>query len=338
MTYKFSTLKQVLDVFSGDELLGPTQIAHALKKSKVIVHKYLKELVAQDKVKKVGEGPQTKYQLTHPEKHQSPKKPPISDLVLPYQITKILDEHFLKRDSTGAIQKGTDGFIRWCRIRNLDPVVKAEAFVKLHNHIQSNYDSCGLLNTSKKFTQHVETMHLDQVYYADQYTWMEFGRGKLAELTFYGKQSQNYTLLTDSISLIKRKLHCLVNRDKIDALAIVPWSIKRENQLLKVLEDELEEFNLPFLKIVKYYPNTIPVPQKSLKTSQERIRNAQQTIFVSDQRVKQFNKILLIDDFVWSWATLNETAGKLKDEGAKHVIGFAFVGNTDLSYEVVKEI
>jgi hypothetical protein len=48
--------------------------------------------------------------------------------------------------------------------------------------------------------------------------------------------------------------------------------------------------------------------------------------------------VLLIDDFVWSWATLNETAKKLKYEWIKEVYWFAFVGNLDLSYEVINEI
>jgi predicted amidophosphoribosyltransferase len=46
----------------------------------------------------------------------------------------------------------------------------------------------------------------------------------------------------------------------------------------------------------------------------------------------------LIDDFVWSGSTLNETAKKLKDEWIEKVFWFAFVWNMDLDYEVVNEI
>jgi hypothetical protein len=41
---------------------------------------------------------------------------------------------------------------------------------------------------------------------------------------------------------------------------------------------------------------------------------------------------------VWSWATLNETAIKLKAEWVKEVIGFAWVGNMNLNYDVINEI
>lgn len=53
---------------------------------------------------------------------------------------------------------------------------------------------------------------------------------------------------------------------------------------------------------------------------------------------KNYHKVLLIDDFVGSGSTLNETAGKLKVEGIQEVIGFAIVGNMDLSYEVINEV
>ena len=48
--------------------------------------------------------------------------------------------------------------------------------------------------------------------------------------------------------------------------------------------------------------------------------------------------ILLIDDFVWSGATLYETAKKLQVSGIKNIIGFAWVGNTNLKYEIISEM
>jgi len=47
---------------------------------------------------------------------------------------------------------------------------------------------------------------------------------------------------------------------------------------------------------------------------------------------------LLIDDFVWSGATLNETAYKLKQNWVKKIIWFAFVGNANLSYDIINEV
>jgi adenine/guanine phosphoribosyltransferase-like PRPP-binding protein len=108
--------------------------------------------------------------------------------------------------------------------------------------------------------------------------------------------------------------------------------------LLKILKARLSVTSLPFVYISKYFPNQIPVPQKSLKTREQRIRNATETIIVDDSKAKNYRRVLLIDDFVGSGATLNITAKKLKDVGVQEVIGCAFVGNADLKYDVINEV
>jgi hypothetical protein len=39
---------------------------------------------------------------------------------------------------------------------------------------------------------------------------MEFGRGKLAEVAFYAKQSQNKPLIKETLDLVLPKLLCLI--------------------------------------------------------------------------------------------------------------------------------
>jgi hypothetical protein len=167
---------------------------------------------------------------------------------------------------------------------------------------------------------------------------MEFGRGKLAEVAFYAKQSQNKPLIKETLDLVLPKLLCLIQSGGFDAIAMTPWSIERRNQLLAYLRDALGVCDIPFVQVVKYYENGISIPQKSLKTRDERIQNARNTIYVHDKNISKYKKILLIDDFVGSGATMNETAKKLKDDGVQEVIGFALVGNLNLSYDVINEI
>jgi predicted amidophosphoribosyltransferase len=167
---------------------------------------------------------------------------------------------------------------------------------------------------------------------------MDFWRWKLAELAFYWKQSQNKTLINETIDEVIYKLECLVRKNNYDAIGIVPWSIERKNQLLKILKNKLKNLLIPFVKIIKYYSSWIPIPQKTLKTREQRILNAKNTIFIDDRNISNYKKILLIDDFVWSWSTLNETAKKLKEQWVETVDWLAFVGNLNLSYEVINEI
>jgi predicted amidophosphoribosyltransferase len=134
------------------------------------------------------------------------------------------------------------------------------------------------------------------------------------------------------------KLECIIKKEKFDAIAITPHSIDRKNQLLWFLKKKLKELNLPFINIVKYYPNNIAIPQKSLKTRAQRIQNAKNTIFINEKNIKKYKKVFLIDDFVGSGSTLNETAKKLKELAVEEIIWFSYVWNLNLSYDVINEV
>jgi hypoxanthine phosphoribosyltransferase len=105
---------------------------------------------------------------------------------------------------------------------------------------------------------------------------------------------------------------------------------------LKELRRQLDP-GLPTIEFVKAYAGEIPVPQKSLAKLEERIENAQTTIFPRDNRFS-FHRILVIDDAVGSGATLQAVAAKLKTLQPKiTVTGFAIVGSLK-GFEVIKEV
>ena len=351
--YKVTSLQPVLDCFIWDiYYLKASDISEKLWKWRTIIHKYLKELVAQWKLRKIWLGSHAKYELvrksstsiqnnpqtlsksaSHNSEIKSQKQSPLS-----YEVIEVLQESFYKFAENGKILEWLNWFNEWCILRNLPVEEKANTYYKVKTHIDTLKNSCGVIETSETFAKHVHTMYLDKVYYADQYNWMEFGRWKLAEMTFFAKQSQNKSLINQCIELIIHKITCIVEKKDIDSIAIVPPSIARVNQLLKILQKKLQILWYPIVDIVKYYPNKIPVPQKSLKTREQRLRNAQQTILIAEKKWHGYKRTLLIDDFVWSGSSLNETAGKLKEIGIKKVFGFAFVGNTNLTYDVINEV
>lgn len=79
-----------------------------------------------------------------------------------------------------------------------------------------------------------------------------------------------------------------------------------------------------------------PVPQKSLSKLDERIRNAENTFAVTDQR--KFKNVILIDDAVGSGSTMNQIAGKIKNKGvARKVIGLAVVGSFK-GFDVITDV
>lgn len=341
MPYKFQSLQPILDVFEWGLTLGATEIAEITGKSTAIIHKYLKELVIQNKLVKVGAWPRTKYKLPFPMQEdkqiQETTTPPSSN-ISGYYEKELLAKIFFKFSPEGKILSWFNGIVKWCQARGLDAEQKITSYIDIYKHIEGLRNDCGLIDAKESFGHDFQHVSLDAVYYGDQYKWMDFWRGRLAEMTFYAKLTQNKKLISESIDEIIYKLECLINKEKYDAIGIVPWSIDRKNQLLKILKNRLKSVNVPFVNIIKYYPNGIPVPQKTLKTREQRIQNAKNTIFVDDIHIKKYNNILLIDDFVWSWSTLNETAMKLKEAWVKKVDGFAFVWNLNLSYEIINEI
>lgn len=74
-----------------------------------------------------------------------------------------------------------------------------------------------------------------------------------------------------------------------------------------------------------------------MKRPEDRIQNAKNTIFIREEDI-DYNTVLLINDFVGSGATLNESAIKLKTAWVKKIIGFASFWSLDLKYEVINEL
>ncbi|MCD5375383.1 hypothetical protein LR010_02970 [Candidatus Gracilibacteria bacterium] len=342
MNYKFTSLKQVLDLFETGEVLSAGNVSEILGKSRVIAHKYLKALTQEGKIIKQGKAPHTTYKIAGGKHSIETVNIPILGYAhidsISFLEHKLIDDIFFKFSPKGDILRGIEGMQKWCNERELMFEETLKQYIQIHEYIESRQDTCGMLHAEEAFGKHFKENFLTEVFYADQYIYAQFGRGKLAELAFYAKQSQSSKLIKETISEILPKLKCLIFSERFDAIAMTPWSIKRENQILNAVKKELGKLNIPFINVIKYSKSGIFIPQKSLKKSEDRIENAKNTIFVDDKDAKNYKKVLLIDDFVGSGATLNETAKKLKEEGVQEVHGFAFVGNTNLSYEVINEI
>lgn len=336
--YKQQSLQPIINLLLDGETLSPSEIAISLGKSNVIIHKYLKSLSEDGIVIKIWKWTHAKYQIKN-RKDTKKLKIWVFSENMKYEDIEIIEKEFWKLDADGKILEWIKWLVARCEDRWLNVQEKSDNFLKIYKYIKSTQNDCHLLDVSEEFAKNIEHKAMDKLFYADQYKWMEFGRWKLAETTFYAKQSQNIWLMKKSLDLIQNRLFCLIAKIKPDAIAIAPHSIYRKNQLLKHLKYRLNELWIEFVWLEKYFPNKIPIPQKSLKTREQRIQNARNTIIISNPKIiSKYEKVLLIDDFVWSGATLNETALKLKMNWTKEVIWFAFVGNTNLSYEVINEI
>lgn len=339
MKKSFSHTQWILRFLADGMSYKPHYIASSIGVSQPSANKYLAELIAEWKIIKEGRTPHVTYRIASsvyiPDNVSQGKT---TTHHFSYEESHVLDQHFFKYDVDGSELAATEGFLYRCQQRGLDPYQKYANFELLITKLNSLRNHCGLIDATQEFVKHVDTQALDAIYYADQYKLNEFGRSKLAEKWFFAKQLQYKPLLEEIIRSLLRKLECLIKTEHIDALAFTPPSIKREVQILTVLDHALSHILLPRVNLVKDSPTAIIIPQKSLKKREDRVLNARKSIYVNDSHAKQYKTVLLIDDFVWSGATLNETAKKLKQAGVQRVIGFAMVGNLDMSYEVINEM
>ena len=337
MNTSFHLLKSIRSLLQDWEKRKLSQIAEALSISRPTANKYLKELFQNWEISKIWSGAHSTYLIPQVDKeggktdflsiHKNP---------FPYEEAKLLDEKFFKYDSDGRILKWVEGFLLRCKKRDLNPKHKISAFDAINQQINNHRTQCGLLNIINQFKIKHEYSALDELFYADAYTRAEFGRGALSEQMFFAKQHQDKQQLKSLISLFYRNLECLLTTFDIDAIGLTPPSISRKVQILDLV-DQLLDPSIPRIPLVKYSPSKILIPQKSLKRPEERIQNAKNTIFIRGEHI-DYHTVLLIDDFVGSGATLNETAIKLKTAWVKKIIGFAFFGNLDLKYEVINEM
>jgi phosphoribosylpyrophosphate synthetase len=323
-----NTKKQIIDFVKNNNQVSAHKIAANLGVSRQMIHRHLSDLVEKDIIYKIGKAPRVFYLLQTSVSEDNTHQVDIGD-----DLKIDIDNNFLTITPDGQRKEGLEGFVYWCNKQKLPIKKTAKEYVKTlekYNHFKSE----GLIDGLLKINNTFKNVFLDKLFYLDFYSIERFGKTKLGQLLLYSKQSQNRELIKELSSVIKPKIQKIIKDNNIDALSFIPPTVKREIQLMKELERflDLKVNKVDLLKI----KSDIMVPQKTLNKLEDRVKNAQSTISVSDNI--KYNKILLIDDAVGSGATLNETAKKIKDIGvAKKVIGLAITGSFK-GFDVISEV
>lgn len=313
--------EQILALFKSYNELTVKEICDKLQVSKQMVHIVMKAMLNDNVVEKLGRVPKTVYRFIG---REGDKKS--SDLFLSESDETFLKKSFCIVTESGSLLEGKPAFDYWCRQRKL-PVEKTfHEFVLTKKKYAAYYDKYGNINGIDKLknTRGYETIWLDKLFYLDFYAIERFGKTFLGTLLHYAKQGQNKYLMGIMMDDIQKRIEQFVELQKADAIGFVPPTIRREVQLMKFMQSRLH-ISLPLIEIKKV-SGIIPVPQKSLSKLEERIRNAENTFMITEQR--PFNHIVLIDDAVGSGSTLNQIAGKIKRKNiAKKITGLSIVGS-----------
>ncbi len=324
---------RILDLFEKRNELSIKEVVDSLQVSKQIIHRVINQLVAENVVEKLGRSPKTVYRI---ESEPSNKKAVTSAIDLPHDQLEFLSKKFLVVTEVGKLLEGIDAFDYWCKQRKLPTEKTVLEFIETKKKYESYYQKNRLINGIEKLrnTKGYKMIWLDQLFYLDFYAIERFGKTRLGTLLHYAKQGQNKYLMSVMMSEISERIARFVKEQKADAIGFVPPTIKREVQIMKFIQTHLH-ISLPSVTIKKL-SGIIPVPQKSLPKLEERIRNAENTFAISDQR--QFNHLILIDDAVGSGSTLNQIAEKVKNKKvAVKVTGLAVVGSFK-GFDVITDV
>ncbi len=294
------------------------------------VRKQLRSLIDARLIQKTGKPPKVYYSPAV--KINEPSQAIID--TIPKITQNILAKEFYYISARGTIHEGYEGFIYWCHERKLDLKKTAEQYQK---NIQKyhKYKSNGLIDGMYKIKSTFDEVWLDEVFYVDFYSIEIFGKTKLGQLLLFAKQSQNRKLIHEIADIIKNPLLNVIKQYNIDGIGFIPPTVKRELQLIKLLQNRLN-LNQRIIKIDKIR-TPVTVPQKTLTKLKDRIINASETMALNDSGV--YENILLVDDALGSGATLNEIAKKIRQKGVCRgkIIGFVITGSFE-GFDVISEV
>lgn len=291
---------------------------------------HLTKLINERVLIKSGRPPKVYYSIAVPVKSEIQER----NFIISRQHKNFIDKNFLIITPSGDKKEGTDGFMYWCQKNNLPLKKTAEEYLKTFKKYEK-YKKDGLIDSKEKLKSTFKNIFLDKLFYIDFYSIERFGKTKLGQLLLYAKQSQNKKLMQEIVEIIRPNINKIIKKFKIDGFGFIPPTVKRETQLMKVLEKGLN-LNFGKVEIVKI-KTVVAVPQKTLNKLADRIENAKKTIMINNNA--SFNNILLIDDAVGSGATLNETARKIRDKKMckGKIIGLAVTGSFS-GFDVISEV
>ncbi|HLZ89266.1 MAG TPA: hypothetical protein VKQ52_18550 [Puia sp.] len=324
---------KILHLFEQSNELTVKEIVDKLGISKQMTHLAVNRLRQENRLEKLGSPPKTVYRYLSPD-HQVEEPP--ADYDATDKDQQYLNANFTVVTDTGNLLDGIAAFEYWCRQRKLPVAKTLKEYIDTKKKYAPYYDEEGMVNGLEKLknTKGYDHIWLDDLCYLDFYAIERFGKTRLGTILHYAKQGQNKFLMRLMMELIGPRLKTFLQAQGADAVGFIPPTIRREVQLMKVIQAQLN-IALPVVEIKKI-SGLIPVPQKSLSKLDERIRNAENTFVVTDRR--QFRHVVLIDDAVGSGSTLNQVAAKMKNKGiAQTITGVAIVGSFK-GFDVITDI
>ena len=318
---------QILEMIKKYGPIRPAEIIQNLGVSAKTVQKHLSKMLEEGVVKKNGTTPNVFYLFNHSGLDIS-SIPSDGDEWL-------IENSYIYSSPSGQIIRGMSGFRVWCEKNSFDFEHEKKLYISQIKALAKQRHN-GLFSAKKSILSSRKEKYLDDIFFADFYTFGHYGKTKLGQLVYLGKLSQDKKLIKEAAMSVKPLLKQLLEKEGIKMICYIPPTIKRRVQFMDILKKQLD-LGLPEIRSAKV-PDA-KVAQKTLKKLEDRIENARDTIAIfSDQKI--VGNVLIIDDATGSGATMNETARKIKGVAGKKkikVFGFSVVGSYK-GFDVISEV
>lgn len=309
-------------------------LVREFKISHVAVHKQVKRLLSDNLIEKRGTPPTVFYVPMKIE----------NEVEETYEITReersYIENNFLSITPDGKVLNGMKGFVYWASIYGRNKTIPDLSREYMKNMMEriKNETKDGLVDATNKLTSTFPNTPIKHLFYADIYSIPVFGRTKLAKLVMHAKGAQDKKLIEEIADIVRNKIANLIKSYSIQAVAYIPPTVPRPMQFVWELADSLH-LPLPLIEITKIVPGNVPVAQKSLTTTAERVINARESMYPKAIAGLPYKNILLIDDVAGSGASFNEVASKIAPlcEKNTNIIAFSIVGNQK-GYDVIRQI
>ncbi len=304
------------------------------KISHVAVHKQIKRLLQDGHIEKRGTPPVVFY---------VPKKALVGsgpEAIFPESVAQVIETNFLSITPDGKTLYGVEGFAYWASIygKNKSLPELAGEYTSRVGESKKNATKEGLVDATPKLLATFPDSPISRLLYADIYSIPVFGRTKLAKLVMHAKGAQDKKLIREIADIISDKIGKLIKSHHIQAVAYIPPTVPRPMQFMTELAKALD-IHLPIIEITKVVPGSVPVAQKSLTSTSDRIINARESMYPKGVGKLPYKNILLIDDVAGSGSSFNEVAKKIAPLCQKNtqITAFAIVGNQK-GYDVIRQI
>ena len=318
--------EKILEAIKRYGPLRSVELVKMLSVSTKTIYKHLTKLLDEQLIKKTGMTPRVFYVAL--ENHAD-------GLVVFDEGDRIIEQNYIYVSPSGEMTRGVAGFQLWCERNKSDFSKEKKLFYQRFKSIQK-MKSGKVISAKKTILSGKGAFHLDDIFFSDFYTFDHFGKTKIGQLVYLGKTSQNKELIGEIAKNIRPAIEGIMGKYDIKIVCFIPPTIDRKVQFLDVLKKRLK-LELPEVIATKI-PSVTRVPQKTLRKLEDRIMNAKTTIAINPNQKIDAN-VLIIDDATGSGATLNETAGKLRNVAKKKIkiIGYSVVGSYK-GFDVISEV